>query len=155
MYDMSRSTRPPSLMALPSYLASYVARYGRQLLQDDLDDRALHLVHNAVLTALNDFGPLSQQQLADALRMDKSHLVRHIDLLEERGYIRRAPDADDRRRYRVTLTGSGVALVTELGTIARRSQQQFLGTLNADEQDTLITLLHRVLVANDAEPQER
>ena len=141
--------RPPSLLALPSYLASYVAGYGRALLDRELASRGLKLVHNAVLVALDDFGPQSQQELAACLRIDKSHLVKHIDLLEERGLVERTPDAGDRRRHRVTLTAAGRSLVVELQSIGQESQRGFLDALSPAEQRTLVTLLRRVLEQND------
>lgn len=142
--------RPPSLLALPSYLASYVADYGRAHLERELARLNLKLVHNAVLAALDDFGAQSQQELAATLRIDKSHLVKQIDLLEDQGLVQRGVDAHDRRRHRVTLTRRGNALVRDLNRIGRESQRGFLDALSADEQRTLVRLLARVLEDNDA-----
>ena len=108
------------------------------------------LIQHAVLAALDDLGPLSQQQLADSLDFDKSHLVAQLDRLEERGLVKRMPDQTDRRRKQLLLTAAGKALVGELEPIARRSQKDLLDSLSADEQRTLISLLRRVVGANDA-----
>ena len=142
--------RPPSLLRLPSYLASYAASYGRAHLERELAARGLKLPHNAVLVALDDFGPQSQQELADSLRIDKSHLVKHIDLLESRGLLQRESDAGDRRRYRVTLTPDGRGFVHELQRIGSESQHGFLDSLSPAEQRTLIALLTRVVQDNDS-----
>jgi DNA-binding MarR family transcriptional regulator len=143
-------TRPPSLTELPSYLASQVSKYGRRHLEAVLAEHELRLVHHAVLSALDDLGPLSQQQLADALDLDKSHLVGRIDDLERRQLVTRERDPVDRRRHALTLTPVGKALADRLRPVALESQRQFLATLGADEQETLISLLRRVLAANDA-----
>lgn len=145
--------RPPSLIALPSYLASYVAAYGRASLEAELTGRGLQLTHNAVLFALSDFGPLAQQQLSDCLRIDKSHLVRYIDKLEADGLLRRDADPHDRRRHRVVLTENGRRTAATLKVAATASQQNLLGALNATEQAQLIDLLTRVLAANDADQE--
>lgn len=142
--------RPPSLTELPSYLASQVSKYGRRHLELVLGEHELRLVHHAVLSALDDFGPLSQQQLADALDLDKSHLVGRIDDLESRELVTRERDPVDRRRHALTLTPVGKALVDQLRPVALESQRQFLATLGVDEQETLVALLRRVLAANDA-----
>jgi DNA-binding MarR family transcriptional regulator len=144
------SRRPPSLLAHPSYLASQVSKYGRRQLEAVLDKHGLALVHHAVLSALDDFGPLSQQELADSLDLDKSRLVAWIDELESRGLVRREPDKFDRRRKQVTLTPAGQALTHDVKPAARRSQKGFLDVLSPTEQKTLISLLQRVLGANDA-----
>ncbi|MQA62773.1 MAG: MarR family transcriptional regulator [Actinophytocola sp.] len=149
MVDHSR--RPPSLLAQPSYLASQVSKFGRRHLEAALEERGLRLGHQAVLSALDDFGPLSQQQLADALDLDKSHLVGRLDELQHRGLVTRSQDPADRRRNKVALTPEGQALASELRPVAIESQKGFLDTLTAAEQKTLTSLLRRVLAANDAD----
>jgi DNA-binding MarR family transcriptional regulator len=143
-------SRPPSLLALPSYVAAQVSKYGRRRLEEVLREHGLLLGHLAILTALDDFGPMSQQQLADSLDFDKSHLVGRIDVLEERDLVTRTQDPDDRRRHRVALTPAGRTLLNRLRPVAKQSQKGFLEALTAAEQRTLISLLRRVLSANDA-----
>jgi MarR family transcriptional regulator, lower aerobic nicotinate degradation pathway regulator len=148
---MSPATpRPPSLLAQPAYLASQVSRYGRREFERALSKRGLTLIHHGVLTALDDLGPLAQQQLADSLDHDKSHLVRHIDHLERHRLVTRVQDPTDRRRNQVAITDAGRALLRKLRTAERRSQHGFLDALSPDEQQTLQLLLRRVLDANDS-----
>jgi MarR family transcriptional regulator, lower aerobic nicotinate degradation pathway regulator len=146
---MVASKRPPTLLGQPSYLASQVSKYGRKLLEDALAERGLGTIHYAALTTLDELGPMSQQELAVALDFDKSHLVAHIDLLEDRGLAKRVRDPVDRRRNQLHITPAGSALVQELHPIGRRSQQGLLDVLTENEQVTLVSLLRRVLEAND------
>ncbi|MGH8878343.1 MAG: MarR family winged helix-turn-helix transcriptional regulator [Stackebrandtia sp.] len=145
--------RPPSLLALPSYVAGQVSKYGRGIIEAALTEHGLRLEHHAIMSALRDFGPLSQQQLSRRLDLDKSHLVGHIDFLQDRELLTRSPDPDDRRRHRVELTEAGHGLITGLGPAEQRSQHEFLKTLTDGERDTLIALLRRVLQANDTAAQ--
>lgn len=142
--------RPPSLLAQPSYLASQVSKLGRRHLRVVLGEHGLLLAHHAIMSGLEDLGSLSQQQLADSLDLDKSHLVGFIDQLEKRDLLTRSKDPSDRRRNRVTLTPEGRTLVEQLRPVAQRSQQGLLDALSAAEQETLMSLLRRVLDANDA-----
>lgn len=144
------SRRPPSLLAQPSYLAAQVSKFGRRHLEAALSEHGLALIHHAVLSALDDFGALSQQQLADSLDLDKSHLVGAIDHLQGRDLAKRTQDPTDRRRNQVALTPAGKTLVATLQPVGRRSQEGFLDALSAAEQETLVALLQRVLAANDA-----
>ena len=150
MCTMTGMSRPPSLLALPSYLASQVSRYGRRRFEQALAEHGLVLIHHAILAALSDFGPSSQQHLADALDFDKSHLVARIDQLERRGLVSRNQDPADRRRNQVALTSAGRELVDQLQRVAEESQRGFLEALSAQERQTLISLLSRALEANDA-----
>ncbi|GII81170.1 MarR family transcriptional regulator [Sphaerisporangium rufum] len=151
---MPGSPRPPSLLALHSYLASQVAKYGTRHLEATLERHGLLLGHHAILTALDDFGPASQRELAGYLRIDKSHLSVRIDHLEAAGLVTRTPDPQDRRRHRVVLGEAGRVLLDRLHAAARVSQRPLLDPLTDAERLTLETLLRRVLDANDQAGEE-
>jgi hypothetical protein len=68
--------RPPSLLALPSFLAENVARIGHRRLLGALAEHDLRLPHAAILAAFSDFGPLAQYEFADRLDIERSHLNR-------------------------------------------------------------------------------
>jgi DNA-binding MarR family transcriptional regulator len=144
-----RAARPPTLLALPSYLASHVARIGHRRLIEALAEHGLRLPHFAVLSALSDFGPLVQHELADRLGLNRSHLVGYLDVLEQRELVRRERDPEDRRRQRVALGPAGQSLFGELQELALRSQTEFLQVLSEPEREILMGLLRRILVADD------
>lgn len=143
------SGRPPSLLALPSYLAGSVARIGHRHLVAVLDRFGLRLPQYAVLAALSDFGALAGHELAMRLQADPSHISAYVEALTRHGWVRRDPDPADRRRHSVALTPSGTQLVADLSKAAVASQQSFLAALSTDEQETLLALLARVVAAND------
>lgn len=147
--------RPPSLLALPAYVGSQVAKYGYRHLKNALAEDDLLLPQYGMLAALADFGPISQQQMAESLDMDKSHLVGKIDKLAHRGLLAREPDPADRRRHRIVLTAEGQALVDRIRPIAEESQQDALCMLTCEERDQLASLLSRVLVVHDARRLEK
>src|SRR4051794_4360875 len=146
---MDDETRPPTLLGLPSYLAGAAARVGHRLLVEALATHELRLPHFAVLTALSDFGPLPQHVLADRLAINRSHLVGYLDDIEQRGLVHRERDPGDRRRQHVALTASGRTELRHLHDVALRSQSEFLHVLTPPEQQTLVSLLRRVLNADD------
>ena len=141
--------RPPSLLALPSYLVSHVARIGHDALISGIAERDLRLPHFAALTALADFGPLPQHELADRLGLNRSHLVGYLDTIAKRGFVRRDRDPADRRRQVVALTPEGERAQRELQGVAESAQERLLDTLSPAERATLIDLLRRILVADD------
>ena len=147
---MTTPARPPSLLALPSYLLSQLAKFGRRRLQTVLAEHDLALIDHGVLVALADFGPSAQQELAHSLDFDKSHLVARIDHLQRRGLVTRTQDPADRRRNQIALTPAGQALIARLRPVAAESQQSFLQALSPTDQKTLVSLLRQALDANNA-----
>lgn len=48
-----------------------------------------------------------QAELAEIVQLDKSGVMRHIDQMEQKGYVKRVNDANDRRKKYIVLTESG------------------------------------------------
>lgn len=141
--------RPPTLLELPSYLAGHVSRIGNRDLVADLAAHGLRLPHFAVLTGLHDFGPLTQQELADRLGINRSHLVGYLDHLENDALLSRTRDPSDRRRQYIELAAAGRQLATELIRRAQASQAANLAVLDATELATLTGLLRRIVIADE------
>ena len=99
----------------------------------------------AVLMTIDDLTPLSQQDVADRLGVDRTTMVTLIDGLEEKELVERRPDAEDRRRNVVVLTGAGLATMTEAVEAASAAEQQFLSKLSAAEVASLKAALQTVL----------
>ena len=63
-------------------------------------------------------------ELASRLRMSKQALNYLLGQLEQRGYIERRPDPDDRRSKRIDLTRRGLAIVPVIrGAVAEIEQE--------------------------------
>src|SRR5690606_7453931 len=76
----------------------------RQRLNEALRPLGINVRGLAVLLALPLYGPVSQRDLIDRLRIDKSAMVRIIDELEESGLVARERAPQDRRAYSIVLT---------------------------------------------------
>ncbi|MGW2180282.1 MarR family winged helix-turn-helix transcriptional regulator [Streptomyces sp. NPDC001732] len=138
------SETPPSLLGLTTYLMSKTGKAARSRLAARLAERGLRLWHMAVLSALVDFGPHVQRELASRLGIDRSDIVKIVDDLAVAGFVDRARDVDDRRRVTVTPTPAGRAMLSELQAEALAVQKELLAPLGRAEQDQLAALLMRV-----------
>jgi DNA-binding MarR family transcriptional regulator len=87
---------------------------------------------------------ISQQQLAQALRMHASNLVQIVDELEERSLLERKPSQADRRQHSLHLTAKGKEVLSKIGEVAREHGQALLAGLSAAEQAELNRLLSLV-----------
>jgi DNA-binding MarR family transcriptional regulator len=85
-------------------------------------------------------------ELAADLQMAPGSITGRLDALEGRGYVRRTPSAEDRRRVDVELTPSGHAAWLGAMDVVGHEEYRLLGVLSADERRALSDLLRRVLL---------
>ncbi len=97
-----------------------------------------------VLGILGSRAGMSQQELADTLRMIPSRVVPLVDGLEEAGLVTRVRDQVDRRRNALRLTERGRAKLILIGRVARAHDEAVTTALTAAERRQLHELLQRV-----------
>jgi DNA-binding MarR family transcriptional regulator len=98
----------------------------------------------AVLHHLHEAGPISQQDLGQALRINPSNLVALLDALQDDELIVRARDPDDRRRHLVGLTPAGLERLKRARMAAERAEHDLLGPLSAAERREFVGMLERL-----------
>ncbi len=104
----------------------------------------------AVLSTLAESGPMSQQRLAEQLRVNRTLMVGVADELEHDGLVERRRDPADRRAYALHLTPAGEAARAALGAELRRAEQVMTAQLDDAEHERLNALL-LALVTHGAE----
>jgi DNA-binding MarR family transcriptional regulator len=102
----------------------------------------------AVLTALTHSGPVSQQRLAEQLRVNRTLMVGIVDGLERMGFVERRRDPADRRSYALHITPAGHAAMKTLGPHVVRVNATMAERLTAAERSRLHELL-RTLIRDD------
>jgi DNA-binding MarR family transcriptional regulator len=112
-----------------------------QLLPDGRHPRDI-----AILRVIADNAPVSQQWLADYLAINRSVMVKLIDVLEAGGEVVRERSPDDRRSYALRITPAGRRTVKGLTAIATSADGVFAALLSAEEHARLVTLLKLVVL---------
>jgi DNA-binding MarR family transcriptional regulator len=102
----------------------------------------------AVLTALTKTGPVSQQRLAELLRVNRTLMVKIVDGLERRGLVERGRDADDRRSYALHLTPAGHEARAALAPEVARANVRMAERLAPEERARLNELLRALITAD-------
>lgn len=131
---------PPPL----GFLLSHLGEVLRDRTAKGLTDLGLSPREYGVLWRLADDGPLSQRELGELHRIDRTTVVAVIDALEERGLVVRELDRADRRRRLLVLTPAGRALLSEAGDVVDRSAGDLQAALTASERRELHRLLTKV-----------
>jgi MarR family transcriptional regulator, lower aerobic nicotinate degradation pathway regulator len=98
----------------------------------------------AALTKLSETGPCSQNQLGRLTAMDVATIKGVIDRLCARGLTETSADPEDGRRLLVNLTRAGQQLAEKAEPNALTITKETLAPLEADEQETLVTLLSKL-----------
>jgi DNA-binding MarR family transcriptional regulator len=94
-----------------------------------------------VLTALAEQPVRTQAALAQAINADKSRIIGVLDDLQQRGLIKRQPDAADRRVHLLSLTPGGDRLRQSVEAAIRRSEEEVLATLPAGDREAFLRSL--------------
>ncbi len=87
----------------------------------------------------------SASRLCKSISYDPGAMTRMIDRLQQKGLIRRVPNADDRRASNLELTAAGRALYPQLLEAKETVAAQFLRGFSSDEVRLLEKLLNRLL----------
>ncbi|MEV0345795.1 MarR family transcriptional regulator [Nonomuraea sp. NPDC050680] len=99
----------------------------------------------AVLNVLDAADPLSQQEAATRLRIDRTTMVAMIDTLEGKELVSRRPHPDDRRKNMVELTPRGRDTLREGGQAVDEAERAFLAKLAPDDAARLRELLDKLI----------
>lgn len=110
----------------------------------ELSDTGLAGCQIPYLTALFRHEGLTQEELARELNVNKSSVTRQLGSLEEKGYIRREADPEDRRSMLVYPTEKALALRERLRRVLRGWSDYLTADLTDEERETLSRLMGRV-----------
>jgi DNA-binding MarR family transcriptional regulator len=133
----------------PSSLARRLQQICSASMAQCLAEADLTPLEYAAFPFLRDEPGLDQIGLAARLSIDRTNVGLLINHLEERGFVERRIDGNDRRLRRLHLTSRGIRFHDCMRPVAIETQHQILGCLTADEKETLIALLVRVIQANE------
>jgi DNA-binding MarR family transcriptional regulator len=97
--------------------------------------------HAGILRAIAAEPGRSQQALSDQLGLLPSRVVAYVDELEDRGYVERRRNPDDRRLHALYLTASGKKVMSKLGELGRAHERLLTAGLDAAQRETLRQLL--------------
>jgi DNA-binding MarR family transcriptional regulator len=97
-----------------------------------------------LVAALKEEGPMSPSALVNRTGIDQARVSRAIDRLEEKGLVRSAHDAADRRRVVLDLTEAGQQLYRELFPALAQINRRIMAVLDETEALALEGYLKRL-----------
>ncbi len=89
-------------------------------------------------------GVITQQELADLLGTDKVSMVRMIDYLSKKGYVKRIQSKNDRRKYCLSLTGKALKEIPNIKKALKDTTAIALKGIRKNETDSFYKTLQRL-----------
>ncbi|TRX52263.1 MarR family winged helix-turn-helix transcriptional regulator [Corynebacterium guaraldiae] len=140
---------PTSLLESPSFQLERLRRRTREGVEAALQTQKTTLREYWVLTCLVAEAASSQSALSETLAIDASDMVRLLDSLESRHWVKRERDAKDRRRQIIASTKKGVKAHKELTVLVAKAEDEALDA-STNKQLKHLRKLATAIIAADA-----
>jgi DNA-binding MarR family transcriptional regulator len=136
---------PPELLEYFGYCLKRVYLTLQSTLEEHFNALKISVQQFGLLAVLDRTGSLSQVGLGVALGIDKASMVKLLDDLEAKGYVKREAVPGDRRVKRLVLTNQGAKILGELKKIRTGIEKQFLAPLSKKEKEFLHVTLRKLI----------
>ncbi len=127
------------------YWAAIVAQQYYTLMLHRLQKYDLDRGFYAMLMIADAEGKLSQQQLAQTMKIEKVTMLRIIDLLSAKGYVERFDDPGDRRKHLIRLLPKGRPVVKDIRKAYQELNDLAFTGLNPSQRKVFIEQLNGIL----------
>jgi len=111
------------------------------LLNRKLSDLDIDREYFAVILIELGEGNLTQKELASQLETDKVSVVRIVDYLTEKGYVKRIKNSVDRRKYSLTLTEKAKEKLPEIKKSMMEVIELVFSGITESQQTEFISVL--------------
>lgn len=140
---------PTALLQSPSFQLERLRRRTRDEVETVLHTKDTTLREYWVLTCLVDRDAASQSALSETLAIDASDMVRLIDSLENRGWVQRERDPNDRRRQIVASTKKGAKAQAELAELVAEGEDRALDESTSKQLKHLRKLAKAIIAGEE------
>jgi len=129
----------------PGHLIRRAHQVAVAIFMEETGEHDVTPVQFAILNALIDDPGEDQVTLAAQVAFDAATFGSVIGRLESKGWVRREPDGQDRRRKLLWVTPQGELAAAHMRRAVARAQRRILAPLQAAERDMLVALLDKLV----------
>ncbi len=119
-------------------------RFAQQRIASEIS--GLTVDHALILIYIDEHPEMNQNELAELLFKDNASLTRMIKAMVREGFIQRAINPDDLRRYKLLLTDKGKSVVGTLPGIIGENRATALQGISLQELNNLKTTLNKIII---------
>jgi len=126
-------------------LESAIKAY-RRFAQSRLDAEGIDITvdQGMVLKTIHDSPDITLQQVGVVVFKDFASVTRIVQLLEQKGLLRRKPHPTDKRRSKLLLTSAGESVIRASAAIAQANRRHALQGISQEEVERLRATLNRI-----------
>lgn len=110
----------------------------------DIKRYGVSVTEFTILEALYHKGPLTVQQICDAVLINSGSMTYVIDKLQKRGMLKRFPSHQDRRVIQVQITDEGNKIMDEIFPQHQAVIEEIFADIELDDQKKLIAMLKTI-----------
>lgn len=133
----------------PGYLIRRAHQLAVGIFMEEMQAFDVTPVQFAILNALIDDPGEDQVTLAGKVAFDAATFGSVIGRLEAKGWVRREPDAGDRRRKLLWISAQGEQVARQMKRGAGKAQIRILAPLAAAERRQLLALLDKLVAGHE------
>ncbi|MBQ8496826.1 MAG: MarR family transcriptional regulator [Clostridia bacterium] len=112
--------------------------------QDKFKKDSLMACHQSYILAICHHPGMTQEQLSKHICINKSGVTRHLAFLEEKGYVERRPDANDKRAICVYPTQKMLDIYPEVRTVANEWNTYLTENIAPEELECFFSVLDKI-----------
>jgi len=127
--------------AIESSIKAY-RKYAQNQILSNIGD--ITIDQSMVLIYIDKYPELNQIALAELLFKDTASLTRMINTMVKNGFIERAINSEDLRRYKLILTNKGKEVVKKLPKIIKGNRSIALDGISSEDEQNLKRILNKI-----------
>lgn len=126
---------------------SLLTKYAREYGHSKIRIVGMSDTEHTICTFLFGHDGMSQDDVCEALRLDKATVARALMTLEEKGFVNRVPNVENRRKNLLSITAEGKRSIADVVHIYDEWFAQISACLSPEEQQYFDEYCGRLLAA--------
>jgi DNA-binding MarR family transcriptional regulator len=132
----------------PAALARRFQQICVAMIAEALDGEDVVQLEYAALQFLDDLPGIDQRRLAEAIGIDRNNTGVLVEGLEQKGFLDRRVNGEDRRARQLSLTAKGRKVLDRVRPKTRATSERILKPLAGAEQEKFIDFMVRLIEGN-------
>lgn len=126
------------------FLFNYIATDIKQRLETELKKHDMTILQFAILLNVYKQGPFLQKEIVQYTNGDEPSTARLVERLEKKGFLKRVPDKNDKRKKLVHATVLAEELLDMVIPYAVENNKETVSSLDDEEKRLLLKLLRKI-----------